>query len=480
MRLVSSSLLALAVLAQVVHAEEKTVLVTPSAGARGSEIDRMLRGMGRKDAELGNGKQVWILTAEPDEEQRTLEDLRRRKLVQSVETLGWDVRRPLDGLPELDLTPEQEEQVRVLRALPTSSAVRVFRLPSPQVASEVLRYGLVGDAAKTTLQLTLDEGAPAAFARRDVRPKGESFSWKGLAPDGSADATLVVTPRGITGTVIQGKQLYSIRPLGAGLHAVVRVETRGLPADEPPSWRPGVEEAHDAPPAPSPECADKERRLDVVVAYTARAAREAGDIEGLIQLVERETNDAFEASGVEGRVRIVAARPVPYEESGQVDTDLAALRQQPALAAVRQEVARLGADVGVLLTGRSDYCGVASGVPARSGNDAFAVVAQGCAAGNYSFGHELGHLLGARHDPCTDATRSPFPFGHGYLLADNQGRTIMGYGSCCGSCLRLPLWANASLKRGGVALGDATCCDDHRALNLSFPRVAAFGCPAGR
>ena len=47
-------------------------------------------------------------------------------------------------------------------------------------------------------------------------------------------------------------------------------------------------------------------------------------------------------------------------------------------------------------------------------SSAFAIVDYDCATGYYSFGHELGHLQGARHDPNNDPTSTPFAYGHGY------------------------------------------------------------------
>ena len=38
-----------------------------------------------------------------------------------------------------------------------------------------------------------------------------------------------------------------------------------------------------------------------------------------------------------------------------------------------------------------------------------------CAAITISIAHEIGHILGARHDRAMDANDAPFAYGHGYV-----------------------------------------------------------------
>ncbi len=453
------------------------VVVTPAAGVSGSELDDALRGLGVKQLELGNGKQVWVFAV-----RERLAEARRNKKVKEIRAISVDVRHLFDSGPQRpDLTPEREAVAARWRALPRSAEVRVVKLESLALTAEVLRWGITGDAEHTALHLTLDtkrDGIP--FVRREVRPEGpDAFSWTGRAREGSGDATLLVTPTGITGTIHSADESYSVRPLGDGLHAIIRGDRRKYSEDEPPSWNPKAETSQDTPPSPggSP-CADVARRIDVVVGYTRGAAKEVRDIEGVVKLAERETNDSYRSSGVDGSVRVVKSVAIGYDDTRSVDKDLAALRdpKHPALGALHRQLEESGADVAVLLTGASDYCGVAGALPAQSASDSFVVVAQDCATGYYSFGHEIGHLMGARHDPCVDPVDTPFAFGHGYVNG-KKWRTIMGYGTCCDGCLRIPLWANAGGQYANEATGTPGCCDDHRALNTTLPLVAAFRCP---
>jgi len=112
----------------------------------------------------------------------------------------------------------------------------------------------------------------------------------------------------------------------------------------------------------------------------------------------------------------------------------------------------------------------------RSG---FSAVSRRCAIGNYSFGHELGHNMGARHDVYVDSATTPYAYAHGYTYpaAASPWRTVMAYDDACKavgtSCTRIPYWSNPSLSRGGAAMGDSTA-DNHQTLNNTAYTVANF------
>jgi hypothetical protein len=97
-------------------------------------------------------------------------------------------------------------------------------------------------------------------------------------------------------------------------------------------------------------------------------------------------------------------------------------------------------------------------VSATFAPNAFSIAARHCAVGNYSFAHELGHNMGARHDwYVDDAQNSPFQYNKGYVNVPGQWRTIMAYNNECqdrgGSCTRLQYWSNPDVQYGGEAMG---------------------------
>lgn len=135
------------------------------------------------------------------------------------------------------------------------------------------------------------------------------------------------------------------------------------------------------------------------------------------------------------------------------------------------------ADVGVLLTDGNDGCG--NGTINASATSAFVAVTADCATGNYSFGHELGHLFGARHNTEEDSSTTPYAYGHGYLSPDGKWRTIMAY-NCSNGCPRLNYWSNPAKTRNGVAMGTTGRNNNARVLNERAAVLAGFrGAPAG-
>ncbi|WP_082769306.1 M12 family metallo-peptidase [Methylomonas denitrificans] len=113
------------------------------------------------------------------------------------------------------------------------------------------------------------------------------------------------------------------------------------------------------------------------------------------------------------------------------------------------------ANLAILIVGNNNYCGEAKVIAANQPEDTFAIVSHECAADYYSFAHEIGHLIGARHEYCSDSTMEPYPFGHGYLSKTLEWRTIMSYANCCqgNNCVRIRNWANPYVKYKGEKTG---------------------------
>jgi hypothetical protein len=131
-----------------------------------------------------------------------------------------------------------------------------------------------------------------------------------------------------------------------------------------------------------------------------------------------------------------------------------------------------GADMVVLVSDVNGYCGQADAIYANS-SSAFAIVDYDCATGYYSFGHELGHLQGARHNPENDPSSSPFSYGHGYQDPQNNWRTVMAY-NCSSNCTRQLFWSNPNKTYNGTATGTSSLSDNARVLNTTAATMAGF------
>lgn len=375
----------------------------------------------------------------------------------------------------------------------TVAEVRVVRVDS----------ALLGDT-KEPVNLNVFGGKEFPVVLDRIERRGDKdYSWIGKVTGKTpGTATFVVRDGNVTGTIRPGNEIYSVEPLGGGLHAVIQVDPRKFPPDHPPSFeKQGRGDAKVDVPKRQAKlieapwwkkwlcwlfpywklCATS---IDVVVAYTPDAKAQVTDIDGLIQLAVDESNQSYTNSGVRARLRLVYKYEVAYTESGSFDTDLTRFRT-PAdgymddIHTVRD---KYKADVAVLIINNDDYCGLASTIFADA-DEAFGAVHYDCASGYYSFAHEIGHLQAARHNCEVDSNTTPFAYGHGYLYTSGGWRTIMAYNSSdCpdGYCTRLQYWSNPNNSYGGVAMG-TTCptasdCCSHNVGTLNVTRwtIASF------
>ena len=135
-------------------------------------------------------------------------------------------------------------------------------------------------------------------------------------------------------------------------------------------------------------------------------------------------------------------------------------------------------DLVSLFIENGQYCGLAWVGPSASYG--FSVINRGCASGNLSFAHELGHNFGALHDPYVDPGTSPYAYGHGYAVPAAGWRTVMAYNNACSaagtSCTRIPYFSNPNLTYGSPAqpLGTAATSDNARVHNQNAATVANF------
>jgi len=91
---------------------------------------------------------------------------------------------------------------------------------------------------------------------------------------------------------------------------------------------------------------------------------------------------------------------------------------------------------------------------------------------SYSVAHEIGHLIGARHEFAVDKQMTPFPYGHGYVNG-TKWRDIMSYKESCGGCRRVPIWSSPKVLYDGAPAGTPEQ-DNGRVIAEEAARVAAF------
>ncbi len=224
--------------------------------------------------------------------------------------------------------------------------------------------------------------------------------------------------------------------------------------------------------------------IDIMVVYSNQTAAAAGTAIGAqIQSAIDVTNNTFANTGITTRLRLAYAGSIGYDESGDFYTDLDRITSGSDGYVDQVQTMRntYAADLVTLFVENGQYCGL--GWIGPSPSYAFTVVNRGCAGGNLSLAHELGHNFGALHDPYVDPSTSPYAYGHGYANTTAGWRTVMAYNNACAavgkSCTRIGYWASPNVTYGGLPTGTAEnggtpTSDDARVMSMNAGMVANF------
>lgn len=310
----------------------------------------------------------------------------------------------------------------------------------------------------------------------------------GSAAAAEEESVLVIRNGKVTGTVRHDGKLYRIRAGADGSHGVAEIDQGAFPRDHVEAeYKQQLAHSMAAPmPAMTATASTTATPMllaspviRVMVHYTPRARNSTSDMAALIDLAIAETNQGYINAGVNARVELAHSAPVNYTESGSNSTDRSRYGDvdDRVMDEVHAQRNTYAADVGVLMTEGNSGCG--NGTIHASATSAFVAVTADCATGNYSFGHELGHLFGARHNPEEDSSTTPYAYGHGYLSPNRDWRTIMAY-DCSNGCRRINWWSNPAVTRNGVAMGTTTRSNNARVLNERAAVLAGFrAAPAG-
>ena len=321
-------------------------------------------------------------------------------------------------------------------------------------------------------------GSISASQRRAETVRANEWVWSGSFAGEKGSVFLSATGIHITGVIQFERHLFWINPLGGGLHALIRVDQSKIPPDEPPDWNPtpqqeeknGQSEGAQSIPY-GIESTTTTPVIDVMVAYTPAAAASSGNISSLVEACIQSTNDVHINSDANVRVTRIHAVQVSYVESGSLQTDVNRLRgtNDGYMDNIHSLRNQYGADIVVLLVDYGDYAGIAYWIEVGA-SDAFAVVVDNYAVGNYTFAHEIGHLVGARHD--NDPNALPRRYAHGYRYAPGYWRTVMAVSDP--NVFRINYWSNPRKTYGGVAMGTVDWNDNTRVWNERASTVAEF------
>jgi hypothetical protein len=365
--------------------------------------------------------------------------------------------------------------------------------------------------------------------RTSVEMRKDGCNWRGEV-EGTGEPVVLMWWKGgrFSGMFNYRGSMYSLKNMGGEVHAVVETDPGKMPPDhgamgsgraqpgadmkddplvargeaammrardksklkdlqdstgrEAPAKADGAQQAKAAAPKIVPLSVAKRRAMaakkvtiDVMVLYTSKVAAKYIEVrQDLIALSVEQSNESFANSGLANvNLRLVHDEPIDYDESdGEHFNHLYRMVDgEGVFAKVRKLRNEKRADVVALIVDDASGCGLSTRVAAEA-DEAFVVVHHACASLSYSLAHEIGHIIGARHDRALDPNLVPFPYGHGFVNG-KKWRDIMSYKASCDGCPRRPIWSNPTVKFMGDTAGTIDT-DNARVILERAERVAKF------
>jgi len=333
---------------------------------------------------------------------------------------------------------------------------QLFRLNPAALAVQENRVGV-----ERSVTIDLAGRGKAAVVVHTVSSSRPGVTlWEGVVTGSQrSSVTLVRSESSVAGDIWLGDTLYEIQPWAQDIYSIEILEQGTAPREAPPRRQPPTKSKKRAD-LPSSSCAAE--TVAVLVLYTNETQYVLGDagIQVRAALAEHETNVAFANSGIRHRIRVVGIKHVHFTSTENMEGDLDRLAsgQLDSVLLWRDST---NADVVSLWTGPSMYQGFeAAGLgnliadPPEGAARAFFVVQWKWATGYYSFGHELGHILGADHDhaDADNSTPPARPFAYGYQDPSSGFRDIMSY-DCTPSCPRVQYFSTPNVLLSGRPVG---------------------------
>jgi hypothetical protein len=358
-----------------------------------------------------------------------------------------------------------------------------------------LGTGVAGHFDATALEspeirIALPDGR-VVTARRDYierRPAAGVTTWRGTFAESPGDMLVVSSVRGaVTAMLNYQGETYELQPRGRS-SVLFAVDESRLPKPGPlRPVRPTQDElALAAADTVGTFAAADAPVLHDLLVLTTTAAREryGAGLDGMIVNAVSSANAAYGAGAVGITLNLVGIHSTTVTEGARMEDALDAVAADPAARQLRDQ---LGADVVVLVSDNSDYCGIAyfmNPVSAGFAPYAYGVISPRCLSVS-TLAHEVGHIQGLAHDRETvgDGAVSSRPYAFGYRICPTSGtgvRDIMSYSCTSGTATRINEFSNPNRIVNGYVFGIAyevdpsSAADAVRALNDNAAVVADF------
>ncbi len=376
------------------------------------------------------------------------------------------------------------------RAAADAASLPAVAKPSSGVKGTLNAKALSASA----LDLTLADGQTiTARLQRVARDDSKGVqSWIGTFDDAPGSSLILTKARGaVTGFANYKDQTFEILPSTAGKHVLFAVDSQRVPKGDDGMIKSSSGGGDVLTSSTTSTYGIGGTTLavgsavvqDLLVVYTATSATTWGQatLESMINSAVQSANQAYVNSGVNVTLNLVGLQQVALKESGSgMQATLSALKADSTIKSLRD---KLAADMVVMVSQDSDWCGYASlnwmtfnGVTTW---DAYAVNYSSCLSNN-TLAHEVGHLQQLDHNRENgNGTSGKYPYSYGYRKCVTGGfMDIMSY-SCSGAA-RILQFSTPNLTYNGYATGiayetdPANAADAARSLNDTATLVASY------
>jgi hypothetical protein len=379
---------------------------------------------------------------------------------------------------EQELTPEEKNYFDASPVQKNASAWKIAELDF-DVNSEVFL-------------LSLPDGSGIELISQRVKHyHGDAATWRGQSADGKSSGTITVHRGQLTARISPDpKTVWMILPVSQQRHIIYRVDASKAQKEESPQQYARMLDG----PAAGSERVRKEEPGEVlgdgllgddcyvrILVGFESGINLADPVGFAIECIEL-SNTIYANSQINFEAELAVARVYPQNASSDIDEALFQWQVDEPFDNSFNEVfsdrEQYDADFCILVVNdfTGDYVGLAATILA-SYSSAFCVVESGAALDNLSFTHEIGHLMGARHDEYVDDSGD---YNHGYIIHSEEVRTVMAYNDECEDngydCDRVEYFSTPDVTYLGTGkvLGTAETEHNERALDENESEFADF------